>query len=72
MNVSYNIISHEDKVFKLIRSIKDFHFKDKEKKIREDWINIWKEGLGATHIIYNNEYFLFVKEISETEYEEIS
>ena len=61
---------YNDNVYVVLRAIPASNFYNKEELNRE-YLNNWKEYLGADHILKTNDRFLFCETVPEPEWSEV-
>jgi hypothetical protein len=58
-------------VYVVLRAIPASYFFNKEGELKRDLLHLWKEGLGADHVLKTESHFLLCETIKEPEWEEI-
>ena len=61
---------YNNEIYVILRPIPVSYFYKKEEFNRE-LLNLWKEYLGADHVLKTNSHFLFCETVTEPEWEEI-
>jgi len=58
-------------VYLVLRNMTASYFFNKQGELNRDLLNIWKEHLGADHILKTDNRFLFCETVPEPEWNEV-
>jgi hypothetical protein len=62
---------YNGEVYVILRALKASYLYDKTGEFKRDLLHLWKEGLGADHVLKTESHFLLCETIKEPEWEEI-
>jgi hypothetical protein len=65
------LYKHNDILYLVLREMPIHQFHNKKNEFLNDKLVLWKEFLGADHVLKVGEVFLFVEEIKPTDFEDI-
>ena len=62
---------YNNNVYLILRRLNLSYIIDKNNNINNELLKIWKEGVGADHVLKTDAHFLLCETITETEWSEI-
>jgi hypothetical protein len=62
---------YNDNVYLVLRKLNLSYIIDRHNNVNEELLKIWKEGMGADHVLKTATHFLFCETITEPEWSEI-
>jgi hypothetical protein len=65
------VFYYNSNVYLVLRKLNLSYIIDRHNNINEELLKIWKEGVGADHVLKTNTHFLLCETITEPEWSEI-
>jgi hypothetical protein len=65
------VFYYNGNVYLVLRKLNLSYIIDRHNNINEELLKIWKEGVGADHVLKTNTHFLLCETITEPEWSEI-
>ena len=65
------LFKHNDVLYLILREMHYHFFNGKKGEFLNDKLLLWKEFLGAEHVLKVEDKFLFVEEIKPTDFEDL-
>jgi hypothetical protein len=67
-----SLFFYNNNVYIILRKLNLSYIIDRHGNINEELLKIWKEGVGADHVLKTNTHFLLCETVTEPEWVEVA
>jgi hypothetical protein len=62
---------HNEKAYFVLKRVLEQHFNDKQNNPKLEYIQMYRDWIGADHVLRDQSHYIFCETIQDVEFEEI-